>query len=295
MKIMLLGKNGQVGWELQRTLAPLGEIVAYDLEDLDLTDQGAIRSTTRRVAPQVIINAAAYTAVDKAEEEAELALAVNGTAPGILAEEAALSNALLIHYSTDYVFDGSKKSPYTEKDTPNPINVYGKTKLAGENAIREAGCPYLILRTSWVYGLRGKNFLLTIQRLAAERDELTIVNDQHGAPTWSRLIAQATAQLLSRFSTADSGKIERLYHLTAAGETTWFDFAGAILEYDRQNRNGQRSPLLKAIKTESYPTPAARPLYSVMDNSLIMEQLALMMPHWRKQLELALDFPVIDY
>ena len=186
MKILLTGKNGQVGWELQRTLAPLGEVVAVDRQALDLANPDAIRALIREVKPALIVNPAAYTAVDKAESEPELAMAVNGIAPGIMAEEAKRLGAAMIHYSTDYVFDGTQTSPYTEKDRPNPGNVYGKTKLAGEQAIQAVGVPHLILRTSWVYGSRGRNFLLTILRLAQERDELKIVDDQIGAPTSSR-------------------------------------------------------------------------------------------------------------
>ena len=289
MKIMLIGKNGQIGWELQRTLAPLGKVIALGRQELDLTDLKAIRQTIREVNPGLVVNAAAYTAVDKAEDEPELAMSINGNAPGILAEEAARCSAVLVHYSTDYVFDGKKRAPYTEQDKPKPISVYGKTKLAGENAVREIGCSYLILRTSWVYGLRGRNFLLTIQRLAAERVELSIVNDQYGAPTWSRMIAEVTAQMLCRLLLGDSGKIEGLYHLTAAGETTWFEFAEAILELDQENRKGQYETLLKAIKTENYPTSAVRPFYSVLDSSLISKQFALTMPGWQEQLKLAIN------
>jgi dTDP-4-dehydrorhamnose reductase len=189
-RILLTGKNGQVGWELQRTLATLGEVVTLDRQDLDLADPDSIRRVVREHKPNLIVNAAAYTAVDKAEEESDLAMVINGTAPGILAEEAKRLSAAIIHYSTDYVFDGSKNTPYTEEDAPNPLNVYGRTKLAGERAIQAVGAPYLILRTSWVYGMRGKNFLLTILRLARERNEIKVVNDQIGAPTWSRIIAQ---------------------------------------------------------------------------------------------------------
>ena len=186
MKILLLGKNGQVGWELQRTLAPLGGVIAIDKEELDLTKVHAIRSTVRSINPDLIVNAAAYTAVDSAEDEAELAMAINGIAPGILAEEADRCHAALIHYSTDYVFDGKKNYPYTEEDKPNPLNTYGNTKLAGDRAIHESGVPHLVFRTSWVYGLRGSNFLLTILRRIREKEILQVVNDQYGAPTWCR-------------------------------------------------------------------------------------------------------------
>ena len=288
MKILLLGKNGQVGWELQRTLAPLGEITALGRQELDLTNETAIRSTVRSVKPDLIINAAAYTAVDKAEEEPDLAMAVNGIAPGILAEEAALIKAPIVHYSTDYVFDGTKKEPYTENDTPHPINTYGKTKLVGEEAIRQTGVAHLILRTSWVYSLRGQNFLLTIRHLAAERDELSIVSDQYGAPTWARMIAEATAQLLALNIQTNSkpNNNKCLYHLTAAGETTWHGFAEAIISQAGNNEKNRLT--LKAVKTDDYPTPAARPFNSLLDNNLLKEHYGIKLPNWRKQLELAL-------
>ncbi len=219
MKILLLGKNGQVGWELQRTLAPLGQVIALGRKELDLVEGAAIRSTVRAVNPDLIVNAAAYTAVDKAEKEAELALAVNAAAPGVLAEEAMLCRAALIHYSTDYVFDGIKVEPYIEDDKPNPINTYGKTKLEGDRSIQATEVPHLIFRTGWIYSLRGSNFLLTILRLAREREELNVVNDQFGAPTWSRLIAEATALVVAQgikdiwtFSANHQG----IYNLSAA-------------------------------------------------------------------------------
>ena len=198
MRILLTGKNGQVGWELQRALAPLGEVTACDREQLDLSDISQIRAKIRELRPQLIVNAAAYTAVDRAESEPEIAMQINATAPAAMAEAAKEVGALLIHYSTDYVFDGTSREPYTEDHATNPLNVYGKTKLAGEEAIRSSDASYLIFRTSWVYGARGKNFLLTILRLARERSELTIVNDQIGAPTWSRDIAEATAHVHCR-------------------------------------------------------------------------------------------------
>lgn len=199
-KILLTGSNGQVGWELQRTLATLGEVIALDRHGMDLVSPDSIRRTIREIKPSLIVNAAAYTAVDKAEFEPELAMAINGIVPGILAEEAKRLGDAVIHYSTDYVFDGSKNTPYTEEGAPNPLNVYGKTKLAGEQAIQAVGTPHLIFRTSWVYGARGKNFLLTILRLVRERDEIKVVNDQIGVPTWSRVIAQSTAHILTHVS-----------------------------------------------------------------------------------------------
>ena len=289
MKILLLGKNGQVGWELQRTLAPLGKIIAIDQEDLDLVDTRAIRSTVRAVNPDLIVNAAAYTAVDKAEEESELAMAINGFAPGILAEEAGLCRAALVHYSTDYIFDGTSKVPYTEDDKPNPINTYGKTKLEGDRLVQEKEVPHLIFRTSWVYGLRGSNFLLTILRLAQERDELSIVNDQFGAPTWSRMIAEATALVLSKgakdiwtFSANNRG----IYNLSAAGQTTWHQFAEKILQL--KAGNSIKCQKITPISSIEYKTPARRPNFSVLDNSRLYKQFGLALPLWDISLELVL-------
>ena len=294
MKILLTGKNGQVGWELQRTLAPLGEVVAVDRQALDLAKPDAIRALIREIKPDLIVNPAAYTAVDKAESEPELAMAVNGIAPGIMAEEAKKLGAAMVHYSTDYVFDGTKTSPYTEIDLPNPGNVYGKTKLAGEQAIQAAGIPHLILRTSWVYGSRGRNFLLTILRLAQERDELKIVDDQIGAPTSSRMIAEVTGQILAQcFSpsahhpspiTPYSG----LYHLTAAGQTSWHGFAAAILE-SRARLTGTPGPRLSPIPTSAYPLPASRPLYSVMANEKLQRVFGVSAPAWPNGLGLCMD------
>jgi dTDP-4-dehydrorhamnose reductase len=287
MKILLLGKNGQVGFELQRTLAPLGDVTALGRQELDLTQAAAIRSTVRWFKPDLIVNAAAYTAVDKAESEPELAMAINGTASGILAEEAALLKATLIHYSTDYVFDGAKKTPYTEQDTPNPINTYGKTKLAGEEAIGATGADHLILRTSWVYSLRGHNFLLTILRLAADRDELTIVNDQHGAPTWSRMIAEATAQIIA-LGRADH-KLQGIYHLTATGETTWHGFTAAIINQAATRGLLSTKPVLKAISSADYQTAAQRPKNSLLDSSALHNTYGLKLPDWATSLNIALD------
>jgi len=287
MKIMLLGKNGQVGWELQRTLAPLGQVIALGRQELELSDEQAIRQVVHDTCPDLIVNAAAYTAVDRAEEEQDLAMAVNGTAPGILAEEAARCGAALIHYSTDYIFDGNQERPYTEQDCPNPINVYGKSKLAGEEAIRRAGVKHLIFRTSWVYSLRGKNFLLTILRLAREREELGIVNDQFGAPTWSRMIALATAQVIAISGGQLTSSGCNLYHLSAAGQTTWHDFAAAIL--DGSSSFLEKLPALRAISTAEYPVKAARPHCSLLDNSLFQQHFRLNLPDWKSSLDLVLD------
>ncbi|MBU1656493.1 MAG: dTDP-4-dehydrorhamnose reductase [Gammaproteobacteria bacterium] len=286
MKILLIGKNGQVGWELQRTLATLGDVVAIDRQGMDLANPDSIRNTIRTIRPDLIVNAAAYTAVDKAESEPELAMAINGIAPGIMAEEAKRLGAAMVHYSTDYVFDGTKTSPYTEDDIPNPISVYGKTKLAGEQAVQAAGIPYLIFRTSWVYGLRGRNFLLTILRLAKERDELRIVDDQIGAPTWSRMIAEATGQVLGQgFQpfVMRSG----IYNLTAAGQTSWHDFTRAILE----NASGLIQPLphLIPLATSEYPLPAPRPPYSTLSSIKLNRIFGVALPDWDASLTLCMD------
>jgi len=288
MKILLTGKNGQVGWELQRTLAPLGEVVAVDRLKLDLGNPDSIRSVIREVKPDLIVNPAAHTAVDKAESEPELAMAVNGIAPGVMAEEAKKLGAAMVHYSTDYVFDGTKTSPYTEEDIPNPINVYGKTKLAGEQAIQAVGIPHLILRTSWVYGARGKNFLLTILRLAKERDELKIVDDQLGAPTWSRMIAEATAQILAQSVSPLTPHPSLLtqyggiYNLTAAGRTSWCGFTQAILE------NAQVGTRAIPITSADYPLPAPRPLFSLLASDKLAKTFGLKLPSWEDSLALCM-------
>lgn len=288
MRILVTGRNGQVGWELLRTLAPLGEVVAPARAQLDLASPDSIVAALRDIRPGLIVNAAAYTAVDKAESEPDLAMAINGTAPGILAEEGGRLGAALIHYSTDYVFDGAAARPYTEQDEANPLNVYGRTKLAGERAVAAAGAPHLILRTSWVYGARGRNFLLTMLKLAQERDELKIVADQTGAPTWSRLIAEATAQIVAQGS--HSGRLlgeSGIYHLTAAGQTSWFGFARAIL--DRAAAKRAHRPRLIPIPATEYPLPAHRPAWSVMSNTKLVERFGLALPSWETCLELCLQ------
>ena len=293
-RILLIGKNGQVGWELERTLASLGKVIAVDRKVVDLAKTDTIVAAIREVKPDIIVNAAAYTAVDKAESEPELAMAINGIAPGIMAEEARRINALLVHYSTDYVFDGTKIGPYTEQDAPNPQSVYGKTKLAGEQAVQSANGSHLILRTSWVYGGRGKNFLRTILRLAQERDELKIVDDQIGAPTWSRMIAEATAQTLSQafsFLTPYPSRLSELsgiYHLTSAGQTSWFGFTRAIVELAIQ-QGADFSPKMLPIPTAEYPLPAARPQNSVMANEKLQNTFGLFMPDWQTALGLCFD------
>lgn len=293
-RILLVGKNGQVGWELQRTLATLGDVVTVDRQGMDLANPDSIRGAIRTIRPDLIVNAAAYTAVDKAESEPELAMAINGVAPGIMAEEAKRLGAAMVHYSTDYVFDGTKASPYTEEDEPNPLSVYGKTKFAGEQAILAAGIPHLIFRTSWVYGLRGKNFLLTILRLAKERDELKIVDDQVGAPTWSRMIAEATGQVLSQGSSPLAMK-SGIYNLTAAGYTSWHGFTKAILDcMSPQGANPSLltphpAPNLIPITTSEYPLPAPRPPNSVLSSAKLNRTFGVSLPAWDASLTLCME------
>ncbi|MDP2827041.1 MAG: dTDP-4-dehydrorhamnose reductase [Sulfuricellaceae bacterium] len=286
MKILITGKDGQVGWELQRTLSTLGEVIAHDRHGLDLANPDSIRQAIRSAKPDLIINAAAYTAVDKAESEPELAMAINGIAPGIMAEEAKKMGAALIHYSTDYVFDGTKPAPYVEQDVTNPLNVYGKTKLAGEDAVKAAGCPFLILRTSWVYGGRGKNFLLTMLRLAGERDKLSIVADQTGAPTWSRMIAEATAQIVAQRKSGLSD-LHGLFHLSATGSTSWHGFTEAILS-NRNVSEVSARPQLLPISTAEYPLPAARPMNSRLSCGSLQQAFGLELPAWDVSLRLCM-------
>jgi dTDP-4-dehydrorhamnose reductase len=286
-KILITGKNGQVGWELQRSLASFGQIVAIDAEEMDLADADAIRRTVREVRPDIIINPAAYTAVDKAESDPDVAMVVNGTAAGIFAEESKRLGAVLVHYSTDYVFDGDKTAPYTESDLPNPQSVYGKTKFAGEQAIRASGCKHLILRTSWVYGVHGGNFVKTILRLAKERDELRIVADQFGAPTWARDLAQATASALNCWKTNDwDNQLSGLYHLTAGGRTNWHQFAEEIVHLARKYDSvlGGKPLNIRPIATHEYPVPAKRPANSVLANDKIREAFGIVLPAWQDSL-----------
>jgi dTDP-4-dehydrorhamnose reductase len=275
VKILLTGRKGQVGWELERCLPPLGQLFAFDHASLDLADPDQIIARVREVRPGLIVNAAAYTGVDRAESEPELAMQINGAAPGILAEETKRLDALLVHYSTDYVFDGAKTTPYLETDAPKPINAYGRSKLEGERAIQANGCRHLILRTSWVYGLRGSNFLLTILRSARELPELRIVDDQVGAPTWCRDIATATAQLTGE---AAVGETDGLYHLAAVGATSWCGFAREILKI-----SGSHTPV-RAISTSEYPTPAKRPANSVLSGAAISARWKLELPQWQNSL-----------
>jgi dTDP-4-dehydrorhamnose reductase len=298
-RILLTGKNGQVGAELAMLLPGLGEVTAYDHHQLDLSNSDQIRRAIREVRPAIIANAAAYTSVDQAEKEEEKAHAINADAPALMAEEAKRIGAVLVHYSTDYVFDGSSNLPYAETDKTNPINVYGKTKLAGEEAIRAVGAPHLIFRTAWVYGTRGRNFLLTILRLATEREELKVVRDQWGAPTWSHDIAKATATVLLQLSQQGPEAISKFggtYHMTSGGKASWFEFAKAILEEASRMPQGipwfetatKGQPLVTRcvtpIPTEEYPTPARRPAYSVLSNSRLKQDFGLELPAWSVQL-----------
>lgn len=285
MKILLTGKTGQVGYELERSLQGRAEIIALDRSQMDLASLTQVRDVIRTIKPDLIINPAAYTAVDKAESEPDLAMRINGEAPGAMAEEAKRIGAAMIHYSTDYVFNGGKNTPYIETDPTFPINVYGTTKLAGEQAIQAAGVPHLILRTSWVYGMRGNNFLRTILRLAQEREELRIVADQHGAPTWCRTIADATAQIVAQAKGAQHARKwwqERsgIYHLTAQGQTTWYGFAKAILE----NASLAKKPLLIPIATQDYPLPASRPVNSILSGQALAENFHIQTPTWQSSL-----------
>lgn len=289
MKILLLGRNGQVGQALEKILAPRGELLALTRQQLDLADSNAIRAIIQKFRPEVIVNAAAYTAVDKAESEPELALAINGTAPGIMAEEAARLNALLVHYSTDYVFDGTKSAPYTELDIPHPQNIYGHSKLAGEQQICTRASRYLIFRTSWVYDQQGKNFLTTIKRLGGQRHELTIVNDQLGAPTWSGEIARTTSNAIEKYLThTSSQQINGIYHLTAQGQTSWFDFARAAEKYGLFSSLAH-PPTLRAISSAEFATTAKRPMYSVLSNAKLLAQFGLQLPDWEISLRKCLE------
>jgi dTDP-4-dehydrorhamnose reductase len=316
-RILLTGKNGQVGSELAQLLPRLGEVTALGRQDLDLSNIHDIRRAVQHAQPTLIVNAAAYTAVDRAEKEEALAHAINADAPAIIAEEAKKIGAAVVHYSTDYVFDGTKRTPYTEDDPTNPVSAYGRTKLAGEEAIRASGIPHLIFRTAWVYATSGRNFLLTILRLAAEREELRIVSDQFGAPTSSREIAQATTRILTpRISDVGAGlrpaqpqnvdlvalfaDVSGAYNMTASGETTWHEFATTILEDCSQlprhlpwfvAATGNRPLIVKRvipITTADYPTPARRPAYSVLSNARFVATFGFTLPAWRTQLTSAI-------
>ena len=285
MKILLFGKNGQVGWELQRSLAPLGEVIALDSDSTefcgDFTNMQGLIQTVRAIAPDIIVNAAAHTAVDKAESEPEIARTINALAPTLLAQEAKRSGAWLIHYSTDYVFDGSGDKPWVETDDTKPLNVYGKTKLEGEQFIRQSGCKHLILRTSWVYAARGGNFAKTMLRLAKERDSLSVINDQIGAPTGAELLADLTAHAIR--TALLKPELSGLYHVVASGETSWHGYASYVIDIAQ---NAGESMWITPedvlpVPTSSYNTPAKRPLNSRLNTNKFQAAFGLTLPHWQ--------------
>ena len=290
MNILLVGCNGQVGWELQRALAPLGNLTACDFDSpepwpADFSRPESLRALVDEVQPQIIVNAAAHTAVDKAESEPDLARVLNATAPGVLAEEARARGALLVHYSTDYVFDGSGQAARTEDAPTSPLSVYGQTKLEGEQAIAASGCAHLILRTSWVYAARGGNFARTMLRLAAEREALQVINDQVGAPTGADLLADVTAHAIR--AVRERPELQGLYHCVAAGETSWYDYARFAIEWARaQGRPIRVAPeAIAPIATAAYPTPARRPLNSRLDTRRLQAAFGLHLPHWQQGVE----------
>ena len=299
MKLLLLGANGQVGFELRRSLAPLGEVVAAtrdgrlvdggmcETADFDAVD--SLAPLVERIAPDVVVNAAAWTAVDLAEHEREAAFHANAEAPRVLADACARRGARLLHYSTDYVFDGRGTRPYRENDPTSPLGVYGASKLVGEEAIRASGADHAILRTAWVYAPRGKNFLLTMLRLGAERDRLRVVADQVGTPTSAAMIADATARVI-----AHSSRASGTWHLTASGQTSWHGFAEAIFAGAVERGLLPRAPVVDAISTAEYPTPAARPAYSVLDTTRLQRDFDIVLPDWRDGLARALDVPERD-
>ena len=287
MKILLLGKNGQLGWELQRSLAPLGKLIALDrlsqqtisLLCGDLTDLDGLRQTITSLKPDVIVNAAAYTAVDKAESEPQLAQLTNAQAPKLLAEEAKRIDALLVHYSTDYVFNGKGKAPWQETDEPDPVNQYGQSKLDGEQAIQASGCKHLIFRTSWVYSNRGNNFAKTMLRLASERQSLSIIDDQVGAPTGAALLADCTAHAI--YQSVRNPQLLGLYHLSASGQTTWYEYANLVIEHAKTIGKELAVNEVIPINTSDYPTPATRPHNSRLDTSKFCKNFNLVLPRWQ--------------
>ena len=286
MKILLLGKDGQVGWELQRTLAPLGEVVALDKDGGegfvgDLTDEAGLRATVAAVLPDVIVNAAAYTAVDRAEDEPELVHRINAAALEVLAGEAAARGIWLVHYSTDYVFDGSGERPWREDDPTGPLSVYGQSKLAGEKAIRASSCRHLILRTSWIYSMHGNNFARTMLQLAAERDRLTVVSDQIGAPTSAELVADVTAHLVRSVLTGSVDHPGGLYHLAAAGETSWHAYASFVIDEARRQGMALKVKEIVPIRSIDWAAPAARPLNSRLDTARLQTDFSLHLPNWQ--------------
>lgn len=291
MTILLTGSTGQVGWELERSLLPLGKVVSPVRAELDLNRPESVAGVVDAVRPTAIVNPAAYTAVDRAESEPDRAFVVNRDAAGELAKAAKRHGALMLHYSTDYVFDGRKADAYTEDDRTAPMSVYARSKLAGEDAVRASGADHVILRTSWVYSARGSNFLKTMLRLAAERQELRVVSDQIGAPTWARLIAEATALILQKdLARRKQGNfLGGIFNLTASGETSWHGFATAIVENARKRGVGLCCREIKPITTPEYPLPAARPANSRLDGTRLASSYELQLPHWQRGLELCLN------
>jgi len=291
-RFLVTGEGGQVGEALRKTLAPLGEVVIPTLAEFDLTDTDAIAKWMREVQPRWVVNAAAHTAVDKAESEPALAFAINATAPGILAEEAKKIGAAVIHYSTDYIFDGSKTTPYVETDSPGPVNEYGKSKLGGELAVSESGAAYVTFRTSWVYGATGNNFVRTMLRLARERDHLKIVGDQRGCPTWSWELARMTADVIGQMEmkAAKEGcslaeavtPVSGVYHATGSGETTWYGFAAFAIDELRKIEPEAKLATVEAIPTSEYPTPAKRPMNSLLDCGKLERVFGWKMPEWQE-------------
>lgn len=287
MKILILGKNGQLGWELQRSLAPLGEIIALDRSGHyaqqilcgDLTNLARLRQTIAILEPDIIVNAAAYTAVDNAENESELAQLINAQAPKLLAEEAKRIDAFLVHYSTDYVFNGEGKAPWHETDKPAPVNQYGQSKLEGEQAIQASDCKHLIFRTSWVYAARGNNFAKTMLRLASERQSLSIINDQIGAPTGAALLADCTTHAI--YQSVRNPQLLGLYHLSASGQTTWYEYANLVIEHAKTIGKKLTVKEIMPINTSEYPTPAKRPLNSRLDTTKFCNNFNLVLPQWQ--------------
>jgi dTDP-4-dehydrorhamnose reductase len=290
IRFLLIGKIGQVGYELRRTLAPMAQVTSVDFPDIDLTNADSIRHWVRETKPRVLINAAAYTAVDKAETEPDRAMQINGVAPGILAEEAKNAGALLVHYSTDYIFDGSKTDPYVETDKPNPLGSYGRSKLAGDQAVLTAGGNHLIFRLCWVYGARGQNFMLTMMRLARERDKLRVVSDQVGCPTWSRMVAETTALALKQTLAApDPAAFTGVYNLAASDATSWHGFAQAIINL--MPAADKKCSQVEPISSAEYPTPTKRPAYSVLACDKLERTFGLRLPNWVDSLKDVLDKP----
>ncbi|WP_310460606.1 dTDP-4-dehydrorhamnose reductase [Sphaerotilus sp.] len=289
MKILLLGQGGQVGWELQRALAPLGEVIGLDHDSKELhgdfSQPERLSATVAAVRPDIIVNAAAHTAVDKAESEPDLARAINATAPGVLARCAAETGAWLVHYSTDYVFDGSGDQPRREDDATGPLSIYGQTKLDGEEAIRTSGCKHLILRTSWVYAARGGNFAKTMLRLAAEREKLTVIDDQIGAPTGADLLADLTAQMLRTAMAQPDLDLSGTYHAVAGGQTSWHGYASFVIEQARRLGRELKVQTIDPVPTTAFPTPARRPLNSRLDTAKLQASFGLRLPPWQQGVE----------